>query len=95
MTDPNYTNSSTPDYGYLQPVASKRLPFPLENTEEALITATGALDSVRRKLQHCKEYNGVNKDAAREKHISKMVYKINTIMKVLQALAIDLDDMYL
>jgi len=95
MQDPLYTNSVTPDYGYLQPTARKRLPFPLENTEEALITAANALDSIKKKLLHCKEYNGVNKDAARGKHVDKMIYKSNTIMRLMQALAADLDEMYL
>lgn len=95
MQDPLFTNSTTPDYGYLEPSVGKRLPFPLENTEESLIIAANALDSVKRKLQHCKSYNGINSDVARSKHTDKMLYKINTIMNLIQALSIDLDEMYL
>jgi hypothetical protein len=95
MRDPLSSNSATPDYGYLQPTMSKRLPFPLENTEEGLIAAAESLESVRRKLIHSKEYNGLNTDGPRLRHINKMIYKANTIMSLMRALAKDLDEMYL
>lgn len=100
--DLSYTNATpagnwenTPNYGFVQPTSKRSLPFPLENTEETLITAIEALDSVGRKLQHCKEYNGLNKDNARKAHIDRMIYKLNTVMNIIKALSVDLDDMYL
>ena len=95
MDDTLATNTSTPDYGYLQPTTTKRLPFPLENVEETLIVAANALDSIERKLAHCKEYNALNGDLPRKKHITRMIYKISTIMKLMKSLAIDMDEMYL
>lgn len=95
MYDPLYTNSTTPDYGYLEPVKTRTLPFPLENTEEAFVTAANALDSIQRKLTHCKAYNGLNEDEPRKKHINAMLYKIRSILILMQGLSRDLNEMYL
>jgi hypothetical protein len=93
--DPLYTNADVPTAGFVQPTLNRRLPFPLENTEEELISAIQALDSVKRKILHCKQYNGVSKDAPRKKHLDKMIYKCNTIELLVKALTQDLNEMYL
>jgi hypothetical protein len=81
--------------GGFNPVAKKRLPFPLENIEEQLADVYFELDKIRKRIEVTKRNNVVNLSEARLNQLKKMQYKINTTMAIVRDLTTDLDSFWI
>jgi hypothetical protein len=81
--------------GGFNPVAKKRLPFPLENIEEQLADVYFEMDKIRKRIEITKQNNVTNLTEARLEQLKRMQYKINTAMAVIRDLTKDLDSFWI
>lgn len=81
--------------GGFNPVAKKRLPFPLENIEEQLADVYFDMDKIRKRIEITKQNNVTNLTEARLEQLKRMQYKINTAMAVIRDLTKDLDSFWI
>lgn len=81
--------------GGFNPVAKKRLPFPLENIEEQLADVYFEMDKIRKRIEITKQNNVTNLTESRIEQLKRMQYKINTAMAVIRDLTKDLDSFWI
>jgi CHASE3 domain sensor protein len=81
--------------GGFNPVAKKRLPFPLENIEEQLADVYFDMDKIRKRIEITKQNNVTNLTEARLEQLKRMQYKINTALAVIRDLTKDLDSFWI
>lgn len=71
--------------------AKKRPPYPLEGLDEDLVNIFSLLRSVQERIRQSKAINAVNAPEKRKLTLKHMMFKVNTLLNLSEALIRDLD----